>query len=105
MVGRSNYGEAAVVGGNRLFVCSPPAGKPLTGGNRQLRSAGRSSELVVGLGRVQLRGANAGRRRVRGGRPNSGKAAMVGGNRLFGCFPPAERLLPGGNRQLGRDLL
>ena len=160
---RPNSGEAAVVGGNRLFGCSPPAGKPLTGGNRQLRSAGRSSEVVVVLGRLnsgermlaggecvvggrtpakprwsevmifldvflrrrspcpeenvssdeqgahrktvlrqvaQLRGANVGRRRVRGGRPNSGEAAVVGGNNLFGCFPPAGKLLPGGKRQL-----
>ena len=43
---------------------------------------------------AQLRGATAGRRRMRCGWPNSGEAAVVGGDDLFGCFPPAERLLP-----------
>ena len=29
-----------------------------------------------------------------------GEAAVVGGDDLFGCFPPAEGLLPGGEHQL-----
>ena len=29
-----------------------------------------------------------------------GEAAVVGGDDFFGCFPPAEGLLPGGERQL-----
>ena len=29
-----------------------------------------------------------------GGRANSGEAAEVGGDRLFGCCPPAEQPLP-----------
>jgi len=33
-----------------------------------------------------------------GGRPNSGEAAVVGGDDLLGCSPPAGGLLPGGNR-------
>ena len=33
------------------------------------------------------------------GRPNSGEAAVVGGDHLFGCFPPAGKALPGGGRQ------
>jgi hypothetical protein len=43
---------------------------------------------------AQLRGANVRRRRMFGGRPNSGEAAVVGGDRLFGCCPPAEQPLP-----------
>ena len=35
---------------------------------------------------TQLRGANVGRRRMRCGRLNSGEAAVVGGDRLFGMF-------------------
>ena len=31
--GRRNSGEAAVVGGDDLFGCFPPAGHPFTGGN------------------------------------------------------------------------
>ena len=38
---------------------------------------------------VQLRGANAGRRTLHSGRPNSGEAAAVGGDDLFGCYSPA----------------
>ena len=49
---------------------------------------------------TQLRGGNAGRRRMRGGGPNSGEAEVVGGADVFGFFPPAENPLAGGNRQL-----
>ena len=42
--GRPNSGEAAVVGGDNLFGCFPPAGTPLTGRNRQLRWGGCSPE-------------------------------------------------------------
>ena len=38
---------------------------------------------------AQLRGANAGRRRKNGRQLNSGEAAVVGGDNLLGCFPPA----------------
>ena len=41
---------------------------------------------------AQLRGANVGRRRLRGGRLYSGEAAVVGGDDHFGCFPPAEKI-------------
>jgi len=44
----------------------------------------------------QLRGANAGRRTIRGGWPNSGEAVAVGGDDLLGVFPPAENRLSGG---------
>ena len=33
-------------------------------------------------------------------RPNYGEAAVAGGDHLLEGFPPAEGLLPGGNRQL-----
>ena len=46
---------------------------------------------------AQLRGANAGRRRMRGGGLNSGEAAVVGGDDLFECYPPAENLFAVGN--------
>jgi len=36
---------------------------------------------------------------LRGGRPNSGEAAVVEGDHFFGCFPPAKGLLPVGGRQ------
>ena len=96
--GRANSGEAALVGGDRLFGCCSPTEQPLTVGRRQLRRAGCSSEVVLRRG-VQLRGANVRRRRMLGGRANSGEAALVGGDRLFGCFPPAEQPLTGGGRQ------
>ena len=35
---------------------------------------------------TQLRGANAGRRRMRGGGPNSGEAALIEGDDFFGDF-------------------
>ena len=38
----------------------------------------------------QLRGATAGRRRLRGERLYSGEAEVVGGNRLLGSPPPAD---------------
>ena len=86
--GRPNFGEAAVIGGNNLLVSSPPANNPLTEGNRQLRRAHCSSEVIPR--RIhQLRGANVGRRSVRGGRPNSCEAAVVGGDNLLVSPPPA----------------
>ena len=45
---------------------------------------------------AQLRGANVGRRRMHGGWLNSGEAAVVGGDDLFGGFPPAGKPLTGG---------
>ena len=50
----------------------------------------------------ELRRENAGRRRLRGGRLNSGEAAVVGGDSFFGCAPPAEYPFTGGNCQLRR---
>ena len=86
--GRPNSCEAAVVGGNNLLVSPPPANNPLTEGNRQLRRAHCSSEVIPR--RIhQLRGANVGRRSVRGGRPNSCEAAVVGGDNLLVSPPPA----------------
>ena len=85
---RRNSCEAAVIGGNNLLVSSPPANNPLTEGNRQLRRAHCSSEASPRPLR-QLRGANVGRRSVRGGWPNSGEAALVGGNNLLVSPPPA----------------
>ena len=43
---------------------------------------------------------NVSRRKKRGGRPNFGEAAVVGGDDLFGCFPPAGHPFTGGNGQL-----
>ena len=40
---------------------------------------------------AQLRRANVGRRRLCCGRLNSGEAAVVGGDDLFGSFPPANQ--------------
>ena len=86
--GRPNFGEAAVIGGNNLLVSSPPANNPLTEGNRQLRRAHCSSEVIPR--RIHQRsGANVGRRRVRGGRPHSCEAAVVGGDNLLVSPPPA----------------
>ena len=85
---RRNSCEAAVIGGNNLLVSPPPANTPLTEGSRQLRRAHCSSEVIPR--RIhQLRGANVGRRSVRGGRPNSCEAAVVGGNNLLVSPPPA----------------
>ena len=85
---RPNFGEAAVIGGDDLLVTPPPANTPLTEGSRQLRRAHCSSEVIPR--RIhQLRGANVGRRSVRGGRPNSCEAAVVGGNNLLVSPPPA----------------
>ena len=47
MVGRLNYGEAAEVGGDCLFGCFPPAGRPLPGGDRQLRLGGCSPKKRI----------------------------------------------------------
>ena len=85
---RPNFGEAAVIGGDDLLVTPPPANTPLTEGSRQLRRAHCSSEVIPR--RIhQLRGANVGRRSVRGGRPNSCEAAVVGGDNLLVSPPPA----------------
>ena len=63
----------------------------------------RPARRKADLRRVaQFRGANAGRRRLRGGRVNSGEAAVVGGDSFFGCAPPAEYPFTGGNCQLRR---
>ena len=45
--GRANSGEAAVVGGDDFFGCSPPAGGLLPGAGRQLRREDRSPEVGV----------------------------------------------------------
>ena len=50
----------------------------------------------------ELRRENVRRRRGRGGRVNSGEAAVVGGDSFFGCAPPAEYPFTGGNCQLRR---
>ena len=42
----------------------------------------------------QFRRENVGRRRMHGGWLNSGEAAVVGGDDLFGGFPPAGKPLP-----------
>ena len=47
-------------------------------------------KIVVCL--AQLRGTNVGRMRLRGERPNSVEAAVVGGNYLFGCYSPVKQL-------------
>ena len=77
--------EAAVVGGNRHLGSSPPAEVWFTGGNHS--SDGASPPRKTAMRRLaQLRRANAGRRRVRSGGPNSCEAAIVGGNRHLGMF-------------------
>ena len=48
----------------------------------------------------ELRRENVRRRRGRGGRVNSGEAAVVGGDNFLVSSPPAEQPLTGGNRQL-----
>ena len=80
-----------MAGGDRLFVCFPPAEGSLPVGERQLRCGGRSSEDRLRLV-AQLREENVGRRRLRCRRPNSGEAAVVGDNRLFGPLPPAKEI-------------
>jgi len=47
---------------------------------------------------AHLRGENVSRRRMRCGGPNSGEAAVVGGDRLSGSSPPATIPLIGGRR-------
>ena len=54
--------------------------------NRRNLSAQMSGFLIGGqpcAGYIVLRRANAGRRTMRGGWPNSGEAAVVGGNDYF----------------------
>ena len=71
-----------LVGGDDLLGCSPPAGSPLPEENASPYEAGAHPR--TDLRRVaQLRGENAGRRRMHGGRMNSGEAAVVGGDDLF----------------------
>ena len=61
----------------------------------------RPARRKADLRRVaQFRGANAGRRRLRGGRLNSGEAAVVGGDDFLESHTPAEGFLPGGTIQL-----
>ena len=93
MVGRLNSGEAAVVGGDRLLGCFPPA----RGLCPELGAS--SDEKGVHRKTVLRRYVNSGDRMLAGGgcmvaRLNSGEAAAVGGDRLLGCFPPAGGLCP-----------
>ena len=93
---RPKSGEAAVVGGDDLFGCSPPAEQPLTGGNPYRRR---------GLYQLpQFRRANVRRRTSISQRPKSGEAAVVGGNHFCGSPPPAEHPLTGGNPYRRRGL-
>ena len=85
---RPNSGEAAVVGGNHLFGSPPPAEKTFTG-----RNPYRRKELCQ---RSQFRRATVRRRTLISRQSNFGEAAVVGGNHLFGRFPPAEHPLTGG---------
>jgi hypothetical protein len=67
-----------------------------------LRAPTELALIESGGGAVYL---NSGERMLAGGRcvagrPNSGEATVVVGDRLFGYFPPAESLLHGGGRQL-----
>ena len=67
----------------------------LTGGNHS--SDGASPHRKTAMRRLaQLLGANAGRRRVRCGWPNSCEAAVVGGDRHLGSSTPAEVWVTGG---------
>ena len=89
--------EDAVIGGDHHLGCSPPAEVRFTGGNHS--SDGASPHRKTAMRRLaQLRRANAGRRRMRGGWLYSCEAAVVGGNRHFGCSPPAEVWVTGGGR-------
>ena len=88
--------EDAVIGGDHHLGCSPPAEVSFAGGNHS--SDGADSYRKTALRRLaQLRRANAGRRRMSCGRLYSCEAAVVGGNRHFGCSLPAERWFTGGN--------
>ena len=85
---RPKSGEAAVVGGDDLFGCSPPAEQPLTGGNPYRRR---------GLCQLpQFRRANVRRRTLISRQSNFGEAAVVGSDDLFGGCPPARKPLTGG---------
>ena len=66
-------------------------------GSAPTRSAFIGGQSCAG---AELRGGNASRRRMHCGRPNSGEAAVVGGDALVGGFPPAEGLLPGADSLL-----
>ena len=83
-----NSGEAAVIGGNNLFGFPPPAEQPL-----QEESPYRRRALCQ---LIQFPRANVRRRTLISRRPNSGEAAVVGGDDLFGCSSPAEQPLTGG---------
>ena len=91
-----------MAGGDRLFVCFPPAEGSLPVGERQLRCGGRSSEDRLRLV-AQLREENVGRRRGHCAGLYSGEAAVVGGNTLFGCSPPAGNRLIEGKRLRSRS--
>ena len=82
MVRVANSGEAAVVGGDDLSGCFPPAGGALPGAGASSDEASAHRKKVL-CWVVQLRGANAGRRTLRGGRLNFGEAEAVGGDDLF----------------------
>ncbi|MPM72139.1 hypothetical protein SDC9_119112 [bioreactor metagenome] len=87
--GRPNSGESAVVGGNNLFECFPPAEQPLAGGNA-LPEKGLVSAISVPE-------SNCSPEDIDIPEPNSGESAVVGGNNLFGSSPPTEQPLTGGN--------
>jgi hypothetical protein len=79
-----NSGEAAVVGGDDLFGGFPPARKPLTGGKPL------PEKRVVPASSVPARECSP--EDVDFPAANSGEAAVVGGDDLFGGFPPARPL-------------
>ncbi len=129
--GRPNSGEAAVVGGADVFGCFPPAEQPLPGGacvaggrtpakpqwsevmiflddflrQRALCPEERSCRRRVLCQLAQFRRANVSRRTLIYRRPYSGEAAMVGGDNLFGRFPPAEKPLTGGEPLLEKSVV
>ena len=93
---RPKSGEAAVVGGNNLFGFPPPAEQPL-----QEESPYRRRALCQ---LIQFPRANVRRRTLISRRPNSGEAAVVGGNHLFGSPPPAEKTFTGRNPYRRKEL-
>ena len=97
--GRPNFGEADVVGGDDLLEDFLRRGSPCPEVIVSSDEAG-AHRRTASRRLNQLRGVNAGRRRMRGGRPNFGEAAVVGGDDLLGCFPPAVNPLTGGELQL-----
>ena len=97
--GRPNFGEAAVVGGDDLLEDFLRRGSPCPEVIVSSDEAG-AHRRTASRRLNQLRGVNAGRRRMHCGRLNFGEAAVVGGDDFFGCSPPAEDPLTGGNCQL-----